>query len=227
MSRMRPTDLCNCAERTALFAAIAAGCKRGRFHTSRRHRQHRRHPLLPAAPAARSCFELGGPQADRHPGQPARPNRHRRLPRDLLPGAFRLRRNASADAPRPRMSLSNVGASEHARYDNAPRPCVIRAQLVTANCAATGVDLTRPGAIAARAMPPVGAGQPRLSLNSCRANRDCHEVRIWMTAVMYNGRGMQHACATMSKCCNRREICFHVHDGHYVVLAYFALSGSA
>ena len=82
--------LCNCAERTALFAAIAAGCKRGDF-THLAVIGSTDEPLSPCGACRQVMFELGGPQLvvvqANVRGQIAVTTAA-----ELLPGAFRLKR---------------------------------------------------------------------------------------------------------------------------------------
>jgi cytidine deaminase len=83
--------LCNCAERTALFAAIAAGCKRGQF-THLAVVGNTEEPIAPCGACRQVMLELGGPkliviQANLR-GQTILTTAG-----DLLPGAFRLERN--------------------------------------------------------------------------------------------------------------------------------------
>ena len=81
--------LCNCAERTALFAAIAAGCKRGQF-THLAVIGNTDEPIAPCGACRQVMFELGGPkliviQANLR-GQTTVTTAG-----DLLPGAFTLK----------------------------------------------------------------------------------------------------------------------------------------
>lgn len=53
--------LCNCAERTALFSAIAAGCRPGDF-THMAVVADTEGPVAPCGACRQVLFELGGPQ---------------------------------------------------------------------------------------------------------------------------------------------------------------------
>jgi len=82
--------LCNCAERTALFAAIAAGCKRGQF-THLAVIGNTEEPIAPCGACRQVMLELGGPkliviQANLR-GQTTVTTAG-----ELLPGAFRLKK---------------------------------------------------------------------------------------------------------------------------------------
>ena len=81
--------LCNCAERAALFAAIAAGCKRGQF-THLAVIGNTEEPIAPCGACRQVMLELGGPkliviQAN------LRGRTTVTTAGDLLPGAFRLK----------------------------------------------------------------------------------------------------------------------------------------
>jgi cytidine deaminase len=82
--------LCNCAERTAFFAAIAAGCKRGQF-THLAIIGNTDEPIAPCGACRQVMFELGGPklvviQAN------LRGHTAVTTAGELLPGAFRLKK---------------------------------------------------------------------------------------------------------------------------------------
>lgn len=82
--------LCNCAERTALFAAIAAGCKRGQF-THLAVIGDTDEPIAPCGACRQVMLELGGPKLT-----VIRANVRGQIEvttaGDLLPGAFRLKK---------------------------------------------------------------------------------------------------------------------------------------
>jgi cytidine deaminase len=82
--------LCNCAERTALFAAIAAGCKRGEF-THMAVIGSTDEPIAPCGACRQVMLELGGPKLivvlANLRGQTSITTAG-----ELLPGAFRLKR---------------------------------------------------------------------------------------------------------------------------------------
>lgn len=81
--------LCNCAERTALFAAIAAGCRRGEF-THLAVIGDADEPIAPCGACRQVMIELGGPKL-----VVIRANLRGRTEvttaGELLPGAFRLK----------------------------------------------------------------------------------------------------------------------------------------
>lgn len=82
--------LCNCAERTALFAAIAAGCKRSQF-THLAVIGNTEEPISPCGACRQVMLELGGPKLivilANLRGQTSVTTAGA-----LLPGAFRLKK---------------------------------------------------------------------------------------------------------------------------------------
>jgi len=82
--------LCNCAERTALFAAIAAGCKRGEF-THLAVIGNTDGPISPCGACRQVMCELGGPKLTVIQAN-LRGETIVTTAGDLLPGAFRLKR---------------------------------------------------------------------------------------------------------------------------------------
>ena len=82
--------LCNCAERTALFAAIAAGCKRGEF-THLAVIGSTDGPISPCGACRQVMFELGGPKLTVIQAN-LRGETIITTAGELLPGAFRLKK---------------------------------------------------------------------------------------------------------------------------------------
>lgn len=82
--------LCNCAERTALFAAVAAGCKRGQL-THLAVIGDTDEPIAPCGACRQVMLELGGPKLvvilANVRGQVTLTTAG-----ELLPGAFRLKK---------------------------------------------------------------------------------------------------------------------------------------
>jgi len=82
--------LCNCAERTALFAAIAAGCKRDQF-THLAVIGDTDDPIAPCGACRQVMIELGGPKLivilANLQGETTLTTAG-----ELLPGAFRLKK---------------------------------------------------------------------------------------------------------------------------------------
>jgi len=83
--------LCNCAERTALFAAIASGCKQGQF-THLAVIGDTPEPISPCGACRQVMLELGGPELvvirANMQGQTLLSNAN-----ELLPGAFQLKKS--------------------------------------------------------------------------------------------------------------------------------------
>jgi cytidine deaminase len=82
--------LCNCAERTALFAAIAAGYKRGQF-THLAVIGDTDEPIAPCGACRQVMLELGGPKLIVIRAN-LRGQTELTTAGDLLPGAFQLKK---------------------------------------------------------------------------------------------------------------------------------------
>lgn len=80
--------LCNCAERTAFFSAVAAGLTRGEF-AALAVVADTAGPISPCGACRQVIFELGGPDLPVHLGN-LRDARRRTTARELLPDGFLL-----------------------------------------------------------------------------------------------------------------------------------------